>query len=146
MYLLDTTHCLYLMAGFQRVQKKRELSGDSLISTCTIVRGELMFGAYKSKRVEENIQEVESFLEDITIYSIDETTADIYGELKNTILIQFGPKDKSKIRNFKVESLGFKDNDLWITATAIQHELILVSADNHIQRLNGIGGVQVESW
>lgn len=146
MYLLDTTHCLYLMAGFQRVQKKRETSGDSLIATCAIVRGELMFGAYKSEKVEENIQEVESFLKDITIYSVDETTADIYGELKNAILTQFGPKDRSKIRNFRVESLGFKDNDLWITAIAIQHELILVSGDKHIHRLQGFRGVQVESW
>jgi tRNA(fMet)-specific endonuclease VapC len=146
MYLLDTTHCLYLMAGFQRVQKKQESSGDSSVSTCTIVRGELMFGAFKSKRVEENIHKVESLLNDITIYSIDEATADIYGELKNAILVQFGPKDRNKLRNFKVESLGFKDNDLWIAAISIQHRLILVSADNHIQRLHGINELIVESW
>jgi tRNA(fMet)-specific endonuclease VapC len=59
---------------------------------------------------------------------------------------RFGPKDKRKRRNTKVESLGFKDNDLWIASTAIQHNLILVSADSDLLVLDGIQGLKVENW
>jgi len=56
------------------------------------------------------------------------------------------PKAKGIRRNTNVGSLGFKDNDLWIVAAAIQHDLILVSRDSHILRLNGIEGLKVENW
>ena len=62
------------------------------------------------------------------------------------IIRSFGPQDKKKLRNTTTESLGFKENDLWIAASAIQHDLILVSSDNHIWQLNGIEGLKVENW
>ena len=117
-----------------------------LISACVISYGELIFGAYKSERVGDNLQEVFDFWKDIIVHKIDDDTAIIYGRLKNEILERFGPKDKRKLRGFAIESLGYKDNDLWIASVAIQHELILVSADNDIIRLIGIEGLMVENW
>ena len=67
-------------------------------------------------------------------------------KLKLAILDYFGPKSRSKRRNTKTESPGFKDNDLWIATVAIQHSLTLVSADSDIQRLDGIEGLRVENW
>lgn len=110
MYLLDTTHCLQFILGFPKIQEKQSILGSDLITTSVIVRGELLFGAHKSGRLIDSLAKIGAFFEDITVYPIDETTSDIYGDLKNTILNQFGPKDKNKRRNFKVESLGFKDN------------------------------------
>jgi tRNA(fMet)-specific endonuclease VapC len=144
MYLLDTTHCLRLFWGI--LDEKLLKLGKVIVSTSVIARGELLYGVYKSELVDENLVEIERFLDILDVYHISDETADIYGNLKGTIIKQFGPKDKSKRRNFKIESLGFKDNDLWISATAIQYELILVSADKHVQRLNGINGLRVESW
>ena len=146
MYLLDTTHCLQFILGFPKIQEKQSILGSDLITTSVIVRGELLFGAHKSGRLIDSLTKIEAFFEDITVYPIDKTTSDIYGNLKNTILNQFGPKDKNKRRNFKVESLGFKDNDLWIVSTAIQYRLILVSEDHHVLRLKGINGLTIESW
>ncbi len=146
MYLLDTTHCLQFILGFPKIQEKQSILGSDLITTSVIVRGELLFGAHKSGRLIDSLTKIETFFEDITVYPIDKTTSDIYGNLKNMILNQFGPKDKNKLRNFKVESLGFKDNDLWIASTAIQHNLVLVSEDSHILRLQGINELKVESW
>ncbi|MDQ1327104.1 MAG: tRNA(fMet)-specific endonuclease VapC [Candidatus Poribacteria bacterium] len=83
---------------------------------------------------------------DIIVYEIDNETAIVYGKLKNEILERFGPKDKRKRKGFKVESLGIKDNDLWISAVAIQHNLILISGDSDIIRLSGIEGLRVENW
>jgi tRNA(fMet)-specific endonuclease VapC len=144
MYLLDTTHCLKLFKGV--IEEKLSSLEESVIAISVITRGELIFGVYKSERVNENMAEVKNFLRLLDIYMVDETTAEIYGEIKNTLLDRFGPKDRSKRRNVKIQSLGFQDNDLWIAATAIQHRLVLVSADKHIQRLQGIHALKVESW
>jgi tRNA(fMet)-specific endonuclease VapC len=141
MYLLDTTHCLDLIWGF--LDEKLNSLDESLISACVISSGELMFGAYKSEQVSNNLLEVFDFLMDIIVYGIDNETAIVYG---NEIIERFGPKDRRKRRGFKVESLGIKDNDLWISAVAIQHNLILVSGDSDIMRLNGIEGLKVENW
>jgi len=66
--------------------------------------------------------------------------------LKNEILERFGPRDRLRRRGFRVESLGFKDNDLWIASVAIQHNLTLVSNDSHVMRLSGVIGLRVENW
>lgn len=144
MYLLDTTHCLNLIWGF--LDEKLNSLGGALISTSVISSGELIFGAYKSEHANDNIKEVLDFLMDIIVYEIDGETAVIYGKLKNAVLERFGPKDRRKRRGFKLESLGIKDNDLWISAVAIQNNLILVSGDNDVMRLNGIEGLRVENW
>jgi tRNA(fMet)-specific endonuclease VapC len=144
MYLLDTTHCLKLFWGV--LEEKLLKSGKIIISTSVITRGELIYGVYKSERIDENLVEIEKFLDILDVYQVDDETASIYGNLKGEIVKRFGPKDKSKRRNFKIESLGFKDNDLWISATAIQHGLVLVSADKHVQRIHGINGLKVEVW
>ena len=146
MYLLDTTHCLQFILGFPKIQHKQGVLRTELVVTNVIVRGELLFGAHKSGRLTDSLTKIDAFFEDITVLPIDEITSDIYGDLKNVILNQFGPKDKNKRRNFKVESLGFKDNDLWIVSTAIQYSLILVSEDNHVLKLHGINELKTESW
>ncbi|MDQ1326801.1 MAG: tRNA(fMet)-specific endonuclease VapC [Candidatus Poribacteria bacterium] len=120
--------------------------GDVQLTTSVIVRGELLFGVFKAEQFIKNLQEVIDFMKDIEVYVVDEETSEIYGKLKNAILDRFGPKDKSKRRNVTVESLGFRDNDVWIASTAIQHGLILVSADSDLLRLNGIEGLIVENW
>jgi len=144
MYLLDTTHCLSLIWGL--IDEKLKSLDKAFISTCVISYGELIFGAYKSEQVRENLQEVFDFWKDIIVHKIDDDTAIIYGKLKNEILERFGPRDRRKRRGFKVESLGFKDNDLWIASVAIQHNLVLVSADSDVMRLIGMEGLRVENW
>jgi tRNA(fMet)-specific endonuclease VapC len=146
MYLLDTTHCIALFNNKPNIVQKLNALEKLRVSTSVIVRGELFFGVYKAERFIENMQQIKSFLDYIKVYLIDEETSEIYGKLKNAILDRFGPMDKSKRRNITVESLGFRDNDVWIASTAIQHGLILVSADSDLLRLNGIESLIVENW
>lgn len=146
MYLLDTTHCLGLLFGFPNVVKVVESLDETEISTNVAVCGELLYGVYKSCQVDKNLDNMERFLRQIRIYDIDQDTSRIYAKLKAGILDRFGPKDRRKRRNIAVESLGFKDNDIWIAATAVQYNLTLVSADSDVMRLNGIEGLRVENW
>jgi tRNA(fMet)-specific endonuclease VapC len=120
--------------------------GDALISTCVIARGELIFMAQRSERKSENIIMVQAFLSGMVVYSLDGGTADIYGDLKASILEQFGPKERSERRRTKIEALGVSDNDLWIAAVALQHSLTIVSADSDFKRISAARELQLETW
>ena len=146
MYLLDTTHCIDILNAKAYMIDKIEELGNLNLSTCVIVQGELLYGAFISDRVTENLNDIGEFLRNMIIYDLDRDTAIIYAKLKSAILNHFIPKARDKRRNTNIGSLGFKDNDLWISAIAIQYDLILVSKDSHIQRLNNIEGLKVESW
>jgi tRNA(fMet)-specific endonuclease VapC len=80
------------------------------------------------------------------IYQIDNETARVYGRIKAGIIDRFGPKDRNQRRIAKTEKLGFRDNDLWISAVAVQHKLIIVSADSDFQRLKYIEDLRIENW
>jgi len=146
MYLLDTTHCLSALFNLPNIQRKIEESPNIEIATCVIVRSELIYGALKSERSEENLMKIKRFLLTMPIYTINEETDDICAELKLAILNRFGSKNKQKRRNTKIDSLGFKDNDLWICSIAIQYGLKLVSSDSDIKRLEGICNLTIEDW
>ena len=65
MFLLDTNHCSYAILG--NIQLLNHLSnlGDELVSTCTIVKGELIDMAQRSKQKEANLALVKHFLSGI---------------------------------------------------------------------------------
>ena len=50
MYLLDTNHCSHLLNSHPKVVQKLEELGDTLVATCVIVRGELIFMAFRSEQ------------------------------------------------------------------------------------------------
>jgi tRNA(fMet)-specific endonuclease VapC len=77
---------------------------------------------------------------------VDETTATLYGQLKASLFNQFAPKEKSKRRKTKMTHLGFDENDLWISAIALQQNLTVVSADSDFQRIRTVKALSVESW
>jgi tRNA(fMet)-specific endonuclease VapC len=135
MYLLDTNHCSYLIRKEAPVYQRAIAIGTENLATCVIVQGELIFMAENSERKQQNLANVINFIQYLRIYLTDETTAAIYGQLKAALINQFAPKEKSKRRKTKIRDIGFDDNDLWIAAIALQHNLILVSADSDFQRI-----------
>lgn len=146
MYLLDTNHCSAIILGETNVIRRISEVGEANIFTCVIVQGELRYMMERSQQKETNIARLIEFLEDISIYRIDEYTADLYGQLKTDLFNQFAPKEKSKRRKTKITNLGFGENDLWIAAIALQHNLTIVSADSDFQRIKEVKTLSVESW
>ena len=147
MYMLDTNVCIRLMGGNPAIQQRIKMIKGTTININVIVAGELLYGAYKSSRVTENLNTIYTLFDAVSeIHIVDTETMNIYGMLKAELIERFGPKDKTRLRNFRIESIGFMDNDLWIASVAIQHDLILVSADTDIMRLNGIEGLKIENW
>lgn len=147
MYMLDTNVCIRLMGGNPAIQQRIKMIKGTTINISVIVAGELLYGAYKSSKVTENLNTIYTLFDAVSeIHIVDTETMNIYGMLKAELVERFGPKDKTRLRNFRIESIGFMDNDLWIASVAIQHGLILVSADTDIMRLNGIEGLKIENW
>ncbi len=146
MYLLDTNHCSRLLQGHPQLTQKLTTVDNTLVATCVIVQGELMFMAWRSDRRAENRRNVETFLKNIRVYPVDSQVADIYGQIKAAILAHFGPKEKAKQRKAKVEKLGFSDNDLWIAAIAKRYGLTIVSADSDFERIKEVEDLTVEAW
>jgi tRNA(fMet)-specific endonuclease VapC len=69
-----------------------------------------------------------------------------HGQLKAALINQFAPKEKRQRRRTKITDIGFDDNDLWIVAIAIQHNLILVSTDSDFQRIKTVRDLTIETW
>jgi len=147
MYLLDTNHCSRaILKDTQVLNYLREIN-NNIVSICVITQGELVDMAERSQRKQSNLALVKNFLAGIYIYPIDEITAIKYGQLKASIFKQFAPKEKSKRRKTKMINLGFGENDLWIAAVALQHNLIVVSSDSDFQRIKEVEkALVVESW
>lgn len=146
MYLLDTNHCsLAVMGNVSILNKLTELQSSNIFIGA-IVRGELIYMAERSQRRQTNLALMHSFLDKITLCPIDANTADMYGQIKSKIFDQFAPKDKSQRRRFTLQNLGFGENDLWIAATALRHEMIRVSADSDFTRIKQVCPLTVESW
>jgi tRNA(fMet)-specific endonuclease VapC len=117
-----------------------------LIATCTIVKGELIDMAARSQQRQANLALVERFLVGLYIYPIDETTAEIYGNLKAAVFDYYGPKDKNKRRKTSITQLGFGENDLWIASVAIQHQLTLLTKDQDFLRIQTVEPFNLDSW
>ncbi|MBD2609481.1 type II toxin-antitoxin system VapC family toxin [Scytonema hofmannii FACHB-248] len=146
MYLLDTNHCSLAILGNINILNRLLEVENSLISTCVIVQGELIDMAVRSQRQQSNLALIINFLRGIYIYNIEKETANIYGQLKADLFNQFAPREKSKRRKTKITDLGFGENDLWIAAIALQHNLTIVSADSDFQRIKEVKTLSVESW
>jgi tRNA(fMet)-specific endonuclease VapC len=146
MYLLDTNHCGEIIKNNPEVCLILDEQAESGASISIIVYGELLYMAEKSRQKDQNKKLINDFLEQIKLYFLDEDTGVIYSQLKVALFENFAPKDKAKRRRTTLQNLGFGENDLWIAATALQHNLILVSADSDFTRIQEVCDLQLESW
>ncbi len=146
MYLLDTNHCSYIINNTPNLIATVQSRSVSDIGISIITYDKLLYMTEKSERQAQNLAAVQAFLSGVDLYFIDEETAIFYSQLKAAVFNQFAPKDKSKRRSTSVGDLGFDDHDLWIAATAIQHNLILVSADSDFVRIQQAQPFSLESW
>ncbi len=119
-YLLDTN----IMVGIlnQEAILKERLEGITAYLP-SIGVGELYYGAYKSLRVADNLKSIEAFIVDYPILACDQTTGDVYGKIKATLIVKGRP---------------LPENDIWIAAIARQHDLTLVTRDDHFNEINDL--------
>ena len=100
-----------------------EATGAEPLLVPATVLGELYFGARKSARLVENMHRIEDFASGADVLPCDGDTARLYGEIKDTLRRKGRP---------------IPENDIWIAAVALQHELVLVSRDSHFEHGEGL--------
>jgi tRNA(fMet)-specific endonuclease VapC len=130
MYFLDTNTCIYFLNGkYESIKAKILTTSPNEIVIPSIVKAELLFGAYKSKKPKETIEKVEKFLEPFEVMPFDDMTAYVYAELRN-----------------KMEQSGelVGPNDLLIASIVKFHEGILVT--NNVREFKRIKGLKIEDW
>jgi len=145
-YLLDTNHCFRLIARDERMLAALSARQLERLMTSVVVAGELRYGALISERQFENSLAVEDFLGRIDQIAISPAISQFYADLKAGILTKFGPKDRARRRSFDLAKLGFTDNDLWIAASALDRNAVVVSEDPDFRRMAAIEPLNVENW
>jgi tRNA(fMet)-specific endonuclease VapC len=127
-YLLDTNICIYYFKGQFRLKEKIEEIGFQNFAISEITLAELIYGAEKSQKKEQNLKVVEDFADKITIIPIL-TSIRIYG------------KEKARL---KTKGTIISDLDLFIGATSIVNDMILVTRNTReFERLKDI---KLENW
>ena len=124
--LLDTNIVIALFADDDSV--KENLSKAEEIFIPNVVIGELFYGAHKSARAKDNLARIEDLASSSVILGCDTETARMYGEIKN---------------NLRIKGHPIPENDIWIAAIAVQHNLTLVSRDAHFSEIENL---KVVSW
>lgn len=102
------------------------MAKDSEVHVCSVVIGELYYGAYKSSRKKENIEKLEEFIVSTSVLEADITTAKEYGAIKDELRRKGGP---------------VPENDIWIAAFAKQYNLTLYTSDSHFKAIPGINAI-----
>lgn len=125
-YLLDTNIVIEILSGnVQIAEKIKELAGFSL---CTTVLGELYVGVYRVSNKIKHEKKLLDFLGYCKVILTDTSTSQKFGEISASLYKKGKP---------------IPSNDIWIASIAIQHDLILVTRDNHFKEVEGL---KIESW
>ncbi len=103
--------------------------GLSKLFISFVTLSELYYGAYKSKKVEQNLANIGILKNKLGLMDSNDSICDIFGRLKATL-----EKDGKII----------DDADLLIAACAIDDSAILVT--NNERHFKRIKGLKVENW
>jgi len=90
--LLDTDVAIELLRGNEHALSCVAACQDD-IYVSSITAAELYFGAYHSKRVEQNVNKVAAFLEQFRLLSVSHEVARIFGETKARMCAKSTPVD-----------------------------------------------------
>lgn len=124
--LLDTSAAVAFLRGDQGLVDRLAQLDD--VYTSAVVLGELLYGARHSAKRTQNLEKVTEFSLSIVVLPCDDQTAPAYARLK---------------QGLRERGLPIPDNDLWIAATAVQHDLVLICDDAHFATLDEL---RRESW
>jgi len=128
-YVLDTDTCIYWLKGEERIRRKVERAGTESLRMTIITLAELKYGAYFSKKVNENLQNIAKFLKRVKVLSLDEDAAERFGKIK------------AELRR---SGQGIQDFDLLIASITLRHGGVLVT--NNAGHFKRISGLKYENW
>lgn len=131
-YLLDTTAFSGLMRRDARIRARvAALASTDRAVVCTITRGEVLYGLERlpqGKRRSDLEAEAAHVFAQVICVPVSEGAADRYARIK---------------REAEREGTPLDENDLWIAATALAMDAVLVTTDTDFRRVSSL---QVTDW
>lgn len=119
--LMDTNVIVRVLNGDRKLIN--ELSKISSLCTCTVVLGELMYGAAKSAHVVQNKQNAKIFCSRYPLLGVSNIVAEFYGEIKKDLLSHGNV---------------MPENDMWIAATALANDMTVITQDKHFEHIQNL--------
>jgi len=151
-YLIDTSTISVLLdsrnnAYAATVAAIKAIPSDCTQWLCPITLGEITFGVeYFDLQRGSEASELRSMLAKALSYPLQKMsrhTGRFYGELKGKLADKAYDLKGKKVRKIEewidvidMKPFGISENDLWIAAIALEHELTLVSNDGDFTRLH----------
>ncbi len=127
--LVDTNICIGWFKGDARIRKRWLANPPDALRLSAIVKAELLYGARKSSRVEENLRSLQQLFAVVPSIAFDDDAAHWYGVIRS---------DLSK----RGKPLG--PNDLMIAATALANDLTVVT--RNMREFVRVPGLRLEEW
>ena len=121
--LLDSNAYSHLKRGHGRVADLVRRSEEILLPL--VVIGELLYGFRNGSRLEWNVSELHSFLDNphVSVVPMTLTTADRYSRIASALRAKGRP---------------LPSNDIWIAAHTMETGADLVSYDRHFDQIDGL--------
>lgn len=128
-YLLDTNIVIYVI-------KRRPIEvlhtfnkHQSQMAISSITLAELIYGAEKSQKTEQNLLQIEDFVSRLVVLDYGAKSAAHYGDIRAKL---------------EKEGLTIGANDLHIAAHARSEGLIVVT--NNVREFQRVEGIRIENW
>ena len=128
-YILDTNIAIYVIKRrpIEMLKTFNQHAGQLCISSITLA--ELLHGVEKSRFVEQNLKNVESFISRLEVLEYGYKAASHYGDIRADL-------------ERKGTSIGV--NDLHIAGHARSEGLIIVT--NNVREFERVPGLRLENW
>ncbi|MGK5086458.1 type II toxin-antitoxin system VapC family toxin [Bdellovibrionota bacterium FG-2] len=84
-YLLDTNICIAWIKGDESVKQRLMALAPGDVVTCSIVKAELIYGAFKSKQRARNEHGIRGFLRQFHSLPFDDAAAEQYGVIRTML-------------------------------------------------------------
>ncbi len=128
-YIVDSDILIYFLKHHPQVTEKFERTDPDQIGTTIINHAELLFGAYNSAKVQQNLDNIKSFLESISIVNFDQNASETFAKLKT---------------NLRKSGKVIADLDLMIASICLSNDFILVT--NNTKHFGRIEELKIENW
>ncbi len=128
--LLDTNTCIQLWQR-KNLNVRRHFAqySPAELALCSVVKAELLFGAWRSEQKENNLQLLQKLFAPLQSFEFDDAAAEHYAQIRAHLTAQGNV-------------IGA--NDLMIAAIARAHQLILVT--HNTGEFSRVQGLPVEDW
>ena len=128
-YVLDTDTWIYFFKKHQKIVDKISVLSIDELSTTIFNKTELLFGAYRLVKVEQNLKTVNAALRHIAVLGYSDEASDIFAHHKAKLTSQGKTVD---------------DRDLLIASVTLANHATLVT--NNTKHFERIKTLKIENW